>query len=254
VKRLFTVIFALISIGHLATPIKAEAYGDLVDCVVVRSAGLSPFPYFGSLAYEVKVQNGCDADIGTIKLEFDSGSFDVFSFGSESIYNLGSYGKTVQFQLENIKPGYYSPSVKITSREDYSYKRVRLPAYTINAPNQPSLGNDGGSATLENRRACTTSPGFVTTCMEFPNWSFDMCSSLKSGTLQEFVGSEWKTLWKVTGVLDTDSCTEKIPYFVELSGETSLKLGKSSKMRMVFKGTKMQSGFTRAFTISVKKK
>ena len=253
-KRAFMAILVVICMSYLVTPIKAEAYGELVDCVIVKSAGLSPFPYFGSLAYEVKVQNGCNADIGTIKLEFDSGSFDVFSFGSQSIYNLSSYGKTVQFQLENIKPGYYSPSLKITSREDYSYKRVRLPAYTINAPNQPSLGNDGGSATLENRRVCTSAPGFVTTCMEFPNWFFDMCSSLKSGTLQEFVGSRWKKLWQVTGDKDTKACKDDMPYAVDLSGTTTLKLGKSSKMRIVFKGTSVQSGFTRTFTIAVKEK
>ena len=252
-KRLFTVIFALISIGHLATPIKAEAYGDLVDCVVVRSAGLSPFPYFGSLAYEVKVQNGCDADIGTIKLEFDSGSFDVFSFGSESIYNLGSYGKTVQFQLENIKPGYYSPTLKITATKDYSTRRMNLPSFTIEAPAQPSLGNNGGSATLPGssypaKQVCTSSTIAGKTCLDYPNWTYSICSTNPSGILQEKVGTRWVKLWNFKGSKDS-SCASKYPYLIDVEGSSKRTSGTVS-LRLAFSKTSTKSAWYDNFKIT----
>jgi hypothetical protein len=211
------------------------------------------FPYFGSPAYEVKVFNGCESDIGSIRLDFESGSFDVFAYNSQSIYNLSTFGKTVQFELKGIKPGFYSPTLKITSREDFSSKRVRLPSYTIQAPRQPPLGNDGGSITLSNKQVCSRAPDFDTLCQDYPNWIFEMCSSLKNGTLQEYVGNKWITLWQVKGYEDLEACDEKFPYAVDLSGSSSLKVGQSSQVRIVFKGTKSRGGFTQKFTLFAKR-
>lgn len=243
----------ILSLKSLIFAAPADAYGQWVDCVIVKSAGLSPFPYFGSLAYEVKVLNGCDSDIGSVRLDFESGSFDVFAYNSQSIFNLSSFGKTVQFELRGIKPGFYSPTLKITSREDFSSKRVRLPAYTIEAPRQPALGDDGGSATVSNKQVCSRASGFDTLCQDYPNWIFEMCSSLKNGTLQEYVGNKWVTLWKVTGYKDLDVCEDDVPYVVDLSGSTSLKVGKSSQMRVLFKGAKSNSEVIQKFTLSAKR-
>jgi hypothetical protein len=243
----------ILTLKSLIFAVPADAYGQWVDCVIVKSAGLSPFPYFGSLAYEVKVLNGCDSDIGSVRLDFESGSFDVFAFNSQSIFNLSSFGKTVQFELRGIKPGFYSPTLKITSREDFSSKRVRLPAYTIEASRQPALGDDGGSATVSNKEVCSRASGFDTLCQDYPNWIFEMCSSLKDGTLQEYVGNKWVTLWKVKGYKDQSACEDRFPYAIDLSGNTSLKVGKTSQMRIVFKGTESRSGFTQRFTLSAKR-
>ena len=64
---------------------------------------------------------------------------------------------------------------------------------------------------------------------------------LKDGTLQEYVGNKWVTLWKVKGYKDLDACEDGFPYAVDLSGSTSLKVGKSSQMRILFKGIESRS-------------
>jgi len=252
-RTALVLVLLILSFKSLVFASPAVAYGQWVDCVIVKSAGLSMFSYFGSPAYEVKVVNGCDSDIGSVRLDFESGSFDVFAYNSQSIFNLSSFGKTVQFELRGIKPGFYSPTLKITSREDFSSKRVRLPSYSIQAPRQPDLGNYGGSATVSDKQVCSRAKDFDTLCQDYPNWIFEMCSSLKDGTLQEYVGDKWVTLWKVKGYKDQSACEDRFPYAIDLSGNTSLKVGKTSQLRIVFKGTELRSGFTQRFTLSVKR-
>ena len=233
----------------------AKAYNQWVDCVVVSSAGVSPFLMFGSPEYEIKLYNGCQGDMGSVNLDFDSGSFDVFSFnGRVSIYNLSNYSTTKTFSLQNIKPGFYFPKLKITATKDYSYKTINLPSYSIKAPKQPSLGNNGGSVQLQpdvslSRQICTSSSIAGTNCTDYPNWVYNICSTNPSGILQEKVGSIWIKLWSFKGVRSTD-CASKYPYSVIISGTTS-KISGNQQMRLVFSKTATKLGWIDYFKVSI---
>ena len=241
-------LFTLSGIGPVS------AYGQWVDCVVVSSAGLSPYPYFGSPAYEVSVSNGCQGDMGGVTLEFNSGSFDVWESNRESIWSLGSWNTTKTFTLENIKPGFYYPTLTITATKDYSTRRMNLPSYSIQAPAQPTLGSYGGTATLPNnsyqaKQICTSSAKVARTCSTYPNWTYSICSTNPSGVLQEKVGANWVKLWNFKGTKNT-SCTSKYPYSILIEGSSTKKTG-TTTLRLAFTKTSSYSAFYDTFQLTL---
>lgn len=251
-KILLGVIVSLFSF-NCVTP--ASAYNQWVDCVVVSSAGLSSYFSFGSPEYEIKVSNGCQGDMGGVTLEFDSGSYDVWGFNNRvSIWSLSSWSTTKTFSLENIKPGYYTPTLKITATKDYSTRRMNLPSFTIEAPVQPSLGNNGGSATLPgssypSKQVCTSSTIAGKTCSDYPNWTYSICSTNPSGILQEKVGTTWVKLWNFKGTKDS-TCDSKYPYLIYIEGSSKRTTGTTS-LRLAFSKTATKSAWYDYFKVSL---
>ena len=251
-KILLGVIVSLFSF-NCVTP--ASAYNQWVDCVVVSSAGLSSYFSFGSPEYEIKVSNGCQGDMGGVTLEFDSGSYDVWGFNNRvSIWSLSSWSTTKTFSLENIKPGYYTPTLKITATKDYSTRRMNLPSFTIQAPAQPSLGNNGGSATLPgstypSKQVCTSSTIAGKTCSDYPNWTYSICSTNPSGILQEKVGTTWVKLWNFKGTKDS-TCDSKYPYLIYIEGSSKRTTGTTS-LRLAFSKTATKSAWYDYFKVSL---
>jgi hypothetical protein len=234
----------------------ANAYNQWVDCVVVSSAQLSPFLSFGSPEYEIKLSNGCQGDMGGVTLDFDSGSYDVFSFdGRVSIWSLTSWTTTKTFSLQNIKPGYYMPTLKITATKDYSSRRMNLPSFTIQAPAQPSLGNNGGSVTLPNsvsntKQICTYSKIAGTNCSAYPDWTYAICSTNPNGVVQEKISNTWVKLWSFKGIKDS-SCDAKYPYSISIYG-TSTKVKGVSNLRLSFQKTATKTAWIDYFTVTIK--
>ena len=245
----------MISLFSLNSTSPASAYNQWVDCVVVSSAGLSSYFSFGSPEYEIKVSNGCQGDMGGVTLEFDSGSYDVWGFNNRvSIWSLSSWSTTKTFSLENIKPGYYTPTLKITATKDYSTRRMNLPSFTIQAPAQPSLGNNGGSATLPgssypSKQVCTSSTIAGKSCSDYPNWTYSICSTNPSGILQEKVGTTWVKLWNFKGTKDS-SCESKYPYLIYIEGSSKRTTGTTS-LRLAFSKTATKSVWYDYFKVSL---
>jgi hypothetical protein len=251
VKSLFASLLVITSMGRISP---ASAYNQWVDCVVISSAGLSSFYSFGSPEYEIKISNGCEGDMGGVTLDFDSGSYDVWGFNNRvSIWSLTSWRTTKTFSLDNIKPGYYSPTLKITATKDYSTRRMNLPSFTIQAPTQPSLGNDGGTATLPGssypaKQICTSSTIAGKTCSDYPNWTYSICSTNPSGILQEKVGANWVKLWNFKGSKDS-SCASKYPYLIDVEGSSKRTSGTVS-LRLAFYKTSTKSAWYDNFKIT----
>ena len=255
-SKLAKIQFGLIvSLFCLNSPSPASAYNQWVDCVVVSSAGLSSFYSFGSAEYEIKVSNGCQGDMGGVTLEFDSGSYDVWGFNNRvSIWSLSSWSTTKTFSLENIKPGYYSPTLKITATKDYSSRRMNLPSFTIEAPAQPSLGNNGGSAILPGssypaKQVCTSSTIAGKTCSDYPNWTYSICSTNPSGILQEKVGISWVKLWNFKGTKDS-TCESKYPYLISIEGSSKRTTGTTS-LRLAFSKTATKAAWYDNFKVTL---
>lgn len=232
----------------------ASAYNQWVDCVVVSSAGLSSFYSFGSPEYEIKISNGCEGDMGGVTLDFDSGSYDVWGFNDRvSIWSLTSWRTTKSFSLDNIKPGYYSPTLKITATKDYSTRRMNLPSFTIQAPAQPSLGNNGGSTRLPGssyptKQVCTSSTIVGKTCSDYPNWIYSICSTNPSGVLQEKVGTRWVKLWNFKGSKDA-TCASKYPYLINVEGSSKRTSG-SISLRLAFSKTSTKTAWYDNFKVT----
>ncbi len=128
---------------------------EYVDCVEVVRASLV---YYSSTEYEIKVANKCGTDLGTVYLDFDTGSYSSYvSTPRVSIWNLSDWGTSKTIYMYGIKPGYYSPTVKITASKDYSWKRVRLPSFTISKP------SSSGSTSYDPQPVATPAPIAVPT-------------------------------------------------------------------------------------------
>lgn len=256
----FTLIFSLLLTSSLSAVSNANAYGQWVDCVIVTSAGLNSWGMYGNPAYDVKISNGCQGDVGSVTIDFDSGSYDVYSFNNrQTIYSLASYGTTKTFTLEGIKPGYYFPTLKITASQDYSSKRVNLPSFTIQAPQQPNLGNNGGTAvlppskssSLATKNVCVSGSDYGPYCFDYPSWTYEICSSNPSGWVQEKVGTKWSNRWTFKGSRNSSSCTTAgIPYLITINGETT----GSNSMRLSFTKTSSSAGFYSYFNLKVSSK
>ena len=250
-KFLCVSLLVITSMGRISP---ASAYNQWVDCVVISSAGLSSFYSLGSPEYEIKIANGCEGDMGGVTLDFDSGSYDVWGFNNRvSIWSLTSWRTTKTFSLDNIKPGYYSPTLKITATKDYSTRRMNLPSFTIQAPAQPSLGNNGGTATLPGnsypaKQICTSSTIAGKTCSDYPNWTYSICSTNPSGILQEKVGASWVKLWNFKGSKDS-SCASKYPYLIDVEGSSKRTSGTIS-LRLAFSKTSTKSAWYDNFKIT----
>lgn len=238
----------------------ASAYGQWVDCVIVNSAGLNSWGSFGNPSYDVRITSGCSGDVGGVNLEFDPGSFDVYSFDSrQNIFSLSSFSTSKSFSLEGIKPGLYFPSIRITATKDYSSKRVSLPSFTIEAPAQPNLGNNGGTAVLPpssnkvlvTKQVCVSGANYGPYCTDFPSWTYEICSSNPSGWVQEKVKNTWTKVWEFKGVKSSTSCVKgSIPYLITVNGTTT----GTSSMRLSFTKTSSKSGFYSYFNLKVSNK
>ena len=142
-----------------------------------------------------------------------------------------------------LSPGNYPAFISIIDDSGFVWQS---PAGTINIPK-------ASSNRTNSKFACVSASNFETSCQIYPDWSFEFCSKLSIGSVQEFVGGKWKKLWNVDGSEDLSTCDEEFPYLVEVSGTTSLATGKKSKMRVFFKGTQFNPSFSQAFTISIKR-
>jgi hypothetical protein len=77
---------------------------------------------------------------------------------------------------------------------------------------------------------CVTSSGFAQNCFHQPHYSFNFCSSDKSGTVQLLVGKEWMTAWSTYGFKIMNNCPKDTPYLFEVNGTSVL----TGDMRVLF--------------------
>ena len=129
-KKLLPVLFfGLLSL--LMVPIKSAAT-EYVDCVQVSRSGILSY----SLPeYEIKIINTCSADLGTVYLDFDIGGYSSnITVPRISIWSAIQWENSKIISLRGIKPGYYNPTVKVTTDKDYSWKRVKLSSFSILNP------------------------------------------------------------------------------------------------------------------------
>jgi hypothetical protein len=224
---------------------------DPLGCVTVSSSEFFNSKFDPML--RVTVKNNCS--------DLDSSAFSGFQYNlnlpgyfpylsSQSIYSLSSFGSSLDFSLRDIKPGSYSPTLEIRD-SSYQTKRVNLGTFYVSstptpAPVPTKTSVSGNSASLT--QVCATSKEFSEQCSDYPNFSFDLCSSLQKASFQEKVGTKWVFLWTVTGTRDSSVCSDsKYPFYILASGE--YKTRKKADLRLVFAKTSKISSYTQYFTL-----
>jgi len=224
---------------------------DPLGCVTVSSSEFFNSKFDPML--RVTVKNSCS--------DLDSRAFSGFQYnlnlpgyysylGSQSVYSLSSFGSTLEFSLRDIKPGSYSPTLEIKD-DNYQTKRVNLGTFYVSSTPTPvpvptKSSVSGNSSSLS--QVCATSKEFDEQCSDYPDFSFDFCSSLQKASLQEKVGTKWVFLWTVTGTRDSSICSDsKYPFYILATGENPT--GKKTSMRLVFTKTTKISSYTQNFTL-----
>jgi len=224
---------------------------DPLNCVSVSNSEFFNSKFDPML--RITVKNNCS--------DLDSSAFSGFQYtlnlpgyfpylSSQSVFSLSSFGSSLDFSLRDIKPGSYSPTLEIRD-SSYQTKRVNLGAFYVSStptpapvPTKSSVSRN--SASLSN--VCATSKEISEQCSDYPDFSFDFCSSLQKASLQEKVGTKWIFLWTVTGSRDSSICSDsKYPYYIVASGENPT--GKKTSMRLVFTKTTKISSYTQNFTL-----
>jgi hypothetical protein len=131
---------------------------------------------------------------------------------------------------------------------------MNLPSFTIQAPAQPSLGNNGGTITLPGnsstgKQICTSSTIVGKTCSEYPNWTYSICSTNSAGILQEKVGTSWVKLWNFKGKKDA-TCESKFPYLITIEGSSKKSSGTTS-LRLAFSKTSTKTSYFDYFKVTI---
>jgi len=131
--RVFKAAFLSLALA-LSTMSSANA-ASIADCISVTSGQFKKGSYEST--YEINVRNACGDSFKDLlnytSLQFYAGS-SVLNAESASILYLPSYGQNFTFRLRNLKPGTYSPYLKIWSPKDYSSRTVYLPGFSIADP------------------------------------------------------------------------------------------------------------------------
>lgn len=224
---------------------------DPLNCVVVSDSDFLDSKFDPLL--RVTLKNNCP--------DLDSNAFSEFQYSlslpgyysylsSKSIYSLSRFGSSLEFSLRDLKPGSYSPTIEIKSN-NYETKRINLRTFYVSTKGTPTPVPTKSSVSRNSSlftQVCALSKDFDEQCSEYPEFSFDLCSSLQKASLQEKVGGKWVFLWKVTGTKDSSTCPDsKFPFYILASGENST--GQKTYLRLVFVKTSKVASFTQNFTL-----
>ena len=124
-----------LSIALAVSTMSSANAASIADCISVTSGQFKKSSYEST--YEITVRNACGDSFKDLlnytSLQFYAGS-SVLNPEMASILYLPSYGQNFTFRLGNLKPGTYSPYLKIWSPKDYSSRTVYLPGFSIADP------------------------------------------------------------------------------------------------------------------------
>jgi hypothetical protein len=129
VKRIL-IALALMSGILISVPSSASAVG-YANCVSITGAEIEK--KYGDLVYTITLEDVCELGIRYYSLTLKSNKFSVSNVSKSNVI-IYSYGNDVSFSLSKFSPGSYSPSLEISSSQDFERRTVSLPRFTIESP------------------------------------------------------------------------------------------------------------------------
>jgi hypothetical protein len=222
-----------------------------LDCIQLSSSQYNSDFFAKTLTIVLK--NACSSlssrDFSNLQLSLEiPGYFGYIS--SKTIFSLDSYGTDFRFELPDIKAGSYSPQLTVKD-SNFNSRRFALATFQIVASPKPTPSPSSSVSkqpTARNSQLCAVARNFADLCSDFPNFLFELCSSLQNAQLQEKVGNSWINLWKVKGKKDSSRCSSSSnPYLVSVSGTNATNV--NTALRLVFAKTSRTKSFTQVFSL-----
>jgi hypothetical protein len=202
---------------------------NVLECI--EMAGNSTEERSGILFLKVFLRNSCysigESDIlsANIKLELITNLYPLIQSEVLNLNRIGSSENLYVFPLQNFPPGIYwdwnnhlkiFTSNKIRELPIKTFvvpEKVTKSASPSPSPSKTSTVNDP----LTDIQQCVTSKGFEESCSYAPDWYFEFCTVLASGTLEQKIGGTWKFIKKVRSSGADKSCG-KNPNLFEIDG------------------------------------
>ena len=128
-KRILLAI-TIVSSLVVSSPTSANAAG-YANCVSIKGAEIGK--KYGDLVYTITLEDVCELGIRSYSLTLKSNKISVSNVNKSNVIIYG-YGNDVSFSLSKFSPGSYSPSLEISSSEDFERRTVSLPRFTIESP------------------------------------------------------------------------------------------------------------------------
>ena len=201
----------------------ANANENLAKCVQVTNSYLIASSF--NPQYVVTLKDACETDLGSISLQFFSGSNSLGAAVPQfrSIFKLNRWGQTEYFDLPSISKGIYTPRLQVTiGKEPWNPQMLYLNTFQI-------TGNSSGSSSNQEtpkqdssklKEWCISSNIVKKTCYTYPSWKYEICSFTARGEVQEKRGTKWFTLWKVAGV-KSEMCSNPDQFLLSTNGQST---------------------------------
>lgn len=126
------IFLALVLVSTLfvtvAAPASAAGYAN---CLSITGAEIEK--KYSDLVYTLTLEDLCEDGLRSYSLNLKSNKMSVSNVYKSNVI-VYSYGNEVSFSLSKYPPGSYSPTLEISSSEDFERRTVSLPRFTIESP------------------------------------------------------------------------------------------------------------------------
>jgi len=212
-----------------------------VNCVQVVRSGLDPSTL--SYTYSLTVKNICSSldsySFGNVYFELQGAGLNT---GSQKLYSLSDYGTSLTFRLTGITNGSYFPSLYVRDFSNSSSKSFQLTGFTIGKVSTKS------SESVSSKQVCVSGKNYSEECFDFPDWTYEICSSNQAGKVQIKSGTSWLFGWNFKGVKDLDRCQSDNPFLITISGYSK----SSANLRLYFTKYQLKPAFYSNFKVTVR--
>jgi hypothetical protein len=213
--------------GSRSLTLPGFSVSNILECIEVTRNFTEEISNTPSL--KVYLRNTCmtysenDFSSFNIKMQFISDFNSLGQSEAIQINRLSSSESLFIFKLDSLSPGIYmTPSVKVFTPSKSRELALDIFAISKKGSNSatPSPSTTKAPSTqnsLGDIQQCVTSKGFEESCTYAPDWYFEFCTVLTSGTLEQKMGSTWKSVKKVRTSGADKSCG-KNPNLFEIDG------------------------------------
>lgn len=202
---------------------------NVLECIELT--GNSTEERSGILFLKIFLRNSCysisESDIlsANIKLELITDLYPIVQSEVLNLNRISSSESLFVFPLQNFPPGIYwdwnnhlkvftsNKARELPIKSFVVPEKVTKSASPSPSPSKTSTARDP----LSDFQQCVTSKGFEESCTYAPDWYFEFCTVLTSGTLEQKIGSTWKFVKKVKTSGGEKSCG-KNPNLFEIDG------------------------------------
>lgn len=214
-----------------------------VECLQVSQSGLD----YSQTSYSVTLKNICNSldssSFQSIQIELQGNGLYGLSLSSQRIYSVSDFGSTFKFNLYGLSNGSYFPKLKLEDVNNNDSAIISLSSFTIKS----GQANPTSKSSSISKQLCVTGKNYAKECFAYPEFSYLICSSSPSGSVQYQSGSNWLFGWNFKGEKDLNQCKSEIPFLISISGTSKTTLN----MRLKFNKFQSRSIFYSYFKVSV---